>query len=121
MFTVYVLFSEKFRKIYIGFTSAFEIRLLSHNILGTKGFTKRYRPWAVLHTELFIDKKELSGKLIYFSSSHSVAIITKSSDIDAHAGSCYINRKRRIQLHLPAQMVGKVWQFTLVNRTRKKW
>jgi putative endonuclease len=58
MFTVYVLFSEKFRKIYIGYSSAFEIRLLSHNHLGTKGFTRRYRPWIVLHLEDYINKTD---------------------------------------------------------------
>jgi putative endonuclease len=58
MFTVYVLLSEKFRKIYIGYSSALENRLLSHNHLGTKGFTKQYRPWIVLHTENYINKTE---------------------------------------------------------------
>jgi putative endonuclease len=58
MFTVYVLFNEKFLKIYIGYSSAFEIRLLSHNHLGTKGFARRYRPWIVLHVENYINKTD---------------------------------------------------------------
>ena len=58
MYTVYVLFSEKSRKIYIRFTSAFEIRLLSHNYLATKGFTKRYRPWTVALEENYTDKTQ---------------------------------------------------------------
>ena len=56
MFTVYVLYSEAHNKIYIGFTSNMEQRLLSHNELGTKGYTKRYRPWVVAHTEQYTDK-----------------------------------------------------------------
>ena len=58
MFTVYVLYSAKFNKIYIGYTSDLPNRLISHNELATKGYTLRYRPWDVLHTEIFKTKKE---------------------------------------------------------------
>ncbi|MGJ1269095.1 GIY-YIG nuclease family protein [Sphingobacterium spiritivorum] len=44
MFTVYVLYSGVYDKIYIGMTSDLPGRLLSHNELGTKGWTIRYRP-----------------------------------------------------------------------------
>ena len=58
MFTVYVLYSEKHNKIYIGYTSNIEQRLLSHNELETKGFTLRYRPWKLIYTEVFLKKSE---------------------------------------------------------------
>jgi putative endonuclease len=58
MFTVYVLYSKHFDKIYIGFTSNLEQRLLSHNKLGKKGWTIRFRPWMLIHTEEFDDKKD---------------------------------------------------------------
>ncbi|MEL6654898.1 MAG: GIY-YIG nuclease family protein [Bacteroidota bacterium] len=58
MFTVYVLYSTGYDKIYIGYTSNLEQRLLSHNKLGKKGYTVRYRPWTVIHTEKFITKTE---------------------------------------------------------------
>ncbi|WP_325635244.1 GIY-YIG nuclease family protein, partial [Parapedobacter sp.] len=45
MFTVYVLHSGKHDKIYIGFTSNLEQRLKSHNELGKKGWTIKFRPW----------------------------------------------------------------------------
>jgi putative endonuclease len=57
-FTVYVLYSEKFDKIYIGFTSDLENRLVSHNKLATKGWTIKFRPWKVIHTEIFHKKKD---------------------------------------------------------------
>jgi putative endonuclease len=56
MFIVYVLYSEKHNKIYIGYTSNIEQRLLSHNELGTKGYTLRYRPWKLIYTESFLLK-----------------------------------------------------------------
>jgi len=58
MFTVYVLYSEKHNKIYIGYTSNIEQRLLSHNELETKGYTLKYRPWNLIYTEVFSEKLE---------------------------------------------------------------
>ena len=58
MFTVYVLLSEKFNKIYIGYTSDLEKRFFSHNKLGTKGWTIKFRPWKIVHTETFQTKAE---------------------------------------------------------------
>ena len=57
MFHVYVLYSEKFQKIYIGMTSNLEERLKSHNELGTKGWTIKFRPWQIVYQEQFEDKK----------------------------------------------------------------
>src|SRR5436190_154410 len=58
MFWVYVLYSEKFNKIYIGFTSDLESRLKSHNELATKGWTIKFRPWKVVFTEQYNDKRQ---------------------------------------------------------------
>ncbi|MCU0367202.1 MAG: GIY-YIG nuclease family protein [Cyclobacteriaceae bacterium] len=56
MFTVYVLFSKQSDKIYIGYTSDLESRLLSHNQLAKKGYTIKYRPWILVHSEVFDNK-----------------------------------------------------------------
>jgi len=53
MFTVYVLYSKDYNKIYIGFTSDLVQRFLSHNELGKKGWTIKFRPWQLIHTEEF--------------------------------------------------------------------
>jgi putative endonuclease len=58
MFTVYVLYSNDYDKIYIGFTSNIEQRILSHNKLSKKGWTIKFRPWTFIHTEKFDDKKD---------------------------------------------------------------
>jgi len=58
MNTVYVLYSEKYEKIYVGYSSNIEQRLLSHNELGTKGYTIRYRPWKLIYTESFLLKSD---------------------------------------------------------------
>ena len=58
MYHVYVLYSRKFEKIYVGFTSDVEQRLLSHNALSKKGWTINFRPWILIHTEEFASKSE---------------------------------------------------------------
>jgi len=51
MFVTYVLYSEKFDKIYIGYTSDLVDRFNSHNYLSSKGFTYNFRPWIVIYVE----------------------------------------------------------------------
>ena len=58
MFTVYVLHSDKFDKIYVGYTSDLSTRIKSHNELATKGWTVRFRPWRIIHTEIFESKAD---------------------------------------------------------------
>ena len=58
MFTVYVLHSKNFNKIYIGFTSNIEQRFLSHNSLATKGYTVKFRPWSLVYSEKFMSKAD---------------------------------------------------------------
>jgi len=50
------LYSEKYDKIYVGYTSNLEVRLLSHNILSKKGWTVRYRPWKLIYNEEYENK-----------------------------------------------------------------
>ncbi|MEZ5174353.1 MAG: GIY-YIG nuclease family protein [Bacteroidia bacterium] len=55
-YTVYVLYSESANRHYTGYSSDFEARFLSHNELGTKGWTKAYRPWKVILKEDYPDQ-----------------------------------------------------------------
>ena len=54
--TVYVLHSEIYDKIYIGRSTNLPEGFKSHNELGTKGWTIKYRPWRIVHTEEFATK-----------------------------------------------------------------
>ncbi|MEY2829727.1 MAG: hypothetical protein RIQ33_1585, partial [Bacteroidota bacterium] len=51
-FVVYILYSEKFNKTYVGFTSNLIGRMKSHNELGND-WTKSFRPWEVVYVEMF--------------------------------------------------------------------
>ena len=58
MFTTYVIYSVKYDKIYIGYTSNLQQRLLSHNELATKGWTIKFRPWKLIYKEEYESKSE---------------------------------------------------------------
>jgi putative endonuclease len=58
MYTVYVLHSSKYQKIYVGYSSDLDDRFLSHNKLATKGWTIKFRPWTLAHTEEYETKKQ---------------------------------------------------------------
>jgi putative endonuclease len=58
MFIVYILYSREHGKTYVGYTSDLEQRLRSHNELGKRGWTIKYRPWELIHTEEYENKSE---------------------------------------------------------------
>ena len=58
IYYVYALYSQSFDTLYVGYTSDLEARFKSHNQLATKGWTVRYRPWVIIHTEEFTTKAE---------------------------------------------------------------
>lgn len=67
MFTIYILFSEKDNKRYIGFTSNIERRLKEHN-LGKVKSTQNRRPVKLIYTEEFIYKQEAETRERFFKS-----------------------------------------------------
>jgi putative endonuclease len=62
MYRVYVLHSPDYDKIYIGYTRNLQERVKSHNELGTKGWTLKYRPWKIVHTEEYATKREAMAR-----------------------------------------------------------
>ncbi len=58
MYFVYVLYSKKYDKIYIGQTDNMRKRLFEHNngLLGR--YTKSFRPWVILYSEKFTTRAE---------------------------------------------------------------
>jgi putative endonuclease len=56
-YTVYILYSETYKKHYVGFTSNISTRIKSHNEYG-KDWTARYRPWRLIYSKEFSVKAE---------------------------------------------------------------
>ena len=61
-FVVYLLYSQKNNKHYTGYTSNLIERFKSHNLLGNKGWTIKFRPWMVIFVEFFDSKSEAMKK-----------------------------------------------------------
>jgi len=61
MYTVYIIYSKKIDKYYIGFSSDVTDRLRRHNSK-SKGFTFAGRPWVLVHSETFLIKKEAAAR-----------------------------------------------------------
>jgi putative endonuclease len=67
-YVVYVLYSKSYFKRYVGYTSNLIERFKSHNTLSKKGYTVRFRPWYVIHIEVFYDKKQAMEREFFFKS-----------------------------------------------------
>jgi len=57
MFYVYILYSEKFDRFYIGQTNNLTVRINQHNSGEVKS-TKHYIPWKIVYKESFETRKE---------------------------------------------------------------
>lgn len=89
-FVVYILYSEKFDKSYVGYTSNLIERFKSHNFLGTKGHTLKFRPWKVIYVEVFETKSDAIKREKYLktgvgreSDNRFVNVITMSYNYNA--------------------------------------
>jgi putative endonuclease len=76
-YIVYILFSENHNKTYVGFTSSLIERFKSHNELATKGYTIKYRPWMVIHIEVYQSKNEVINREQWFKSGVGRDFISK--------------------------------------------
>lgn len=61
MYYVYILFSEKFNRYYIGHCEDVSIRLARHNSKMVPS-TKAYAPWLLVYTEIFSTRAEASAR-----------------------------------------------------------
>ncbi|MCF8236966.1 MAG: GIY-YIG nuclease family protein [Saprospiraceae bacterium] len=57
MFLVYILYSEKYNRYYIGQTEDLDQRMRSHNESSERTFTSKYRPWKVVMQMGFPDRR----------------------------------------------------------------
>ena len=64
MYFIYILYSEKADKYYVGFTSSPEARLAKHNTQENfNTYTRKYRPW-VLKALFAVSEKEGEAKIL---------------------------------------------------------
>ena len=56
MYTVYILYSFVHDKTYTGYTSDLIQRFYSHNEYSNTDWSRSYRPWVLVHCEIFETK-----------------------------------------------------------------
>jgi putative endonuclease len=69
-FAVYILYSQKFDKTYVGFTSSIIERFYSHNQFSTKGYTSKFRPWTLVYIEFYENKTIAMKREKWLKSGH---------------------------------------------------
>ena len=74
IYYVYILKSCVRDRFYIGCTEDLEKRVLAHNSGGTRS-TKPYRPWKLVYSEKFFDKREAYKREWYLK--HPVGYLEK--------------------------------------------
>ncbi|MGC1391257.1 MAG: GIY-YIG nuclease family protein [Bacteroidales bacterium] len=57
MYSVYIIYSDKIDKYYIGYSSNVQERILKHN-RNSKGFSNTGKPWILVYEEVFDNKKD---------------------------------------------------------------
>jgi len=57
MYSIYIIYSPRLDKYYIGYSADVENRLRKHNA-NSKGFSNLGKPWTLTYSELFESKKE---------------------------------------------------------------
>jgi len=67
MFFVYIIYSVGFDRYYVGLSSNVILRLKAHNS-GVVKSTKAFRPWKIVHTELFETRIEARRREKYLKS-----------------------------------------------------
>ncbi|MBI4136255.1 MAG: GIY-YIG nuclease family protein [Candidatus Vogelbacteria bacterium] len=63
MFIVYILRNSS-GKMYIGQTENLLVRLIDHNEIG-RGYTSKYRPWTLIHQEIYDTRAEAIKRECY--------------------------------------------------------
>lgn len=58
IYKVYVLYSPQHDKLFIGLTTSLIDRMHSHNEENADEWTSVYRPWTLVHMELYNDEDE---------------------------------------------------------------
>ena len=67
-FKVYVLYSLKFDKLFTGMTTSLTDRMITHNGEEPDDWTSGFRPWTLVHMELYQEKIDAVLRESFFES-----------------------------------------------------
>lgn len=67
MYYVYIIWSAKLQKKYVGVSKDLKVRLKEHNS-GKSDFTNRGKPWKLLYYEAFLSKEDAESEELFLKS-----------------------------------------------------
>ena len=70
MFWIYIIYSQRLDRYYVGYTSDLEQRVADHN-RGKNTYTRKGIPWELRHEEKFASKEEAMRRERYIKSQKS--------------------------------------------------
>ena len=76
MYKLYILYSEKLNRYYVGYTNDFERRISEHNRIKGK-YTDIGIPWILVYSEDYNDKKSARDRERFIKSMKSKQYITE--------------------------------------------
>jgi putative endonuclease len=65
LYKVYILYSPSYNKLFVGLTTGLGDRMVSHNGAGGGDWTNEFKPWTLVHMELFNDESEAMLRKTY--------------------------------------------------------
>lgn len=68
LFKVYVIYSPEHDKLFTGLTTSLTERMGSHNGDNPDDWTSGYKPWILVHMEIFEDEYDAVRRETYFES-----------------------------------------------------
>jgi putative endonuclease len=81
MYFVYVLWSEKLQKRYVGHTQNIESRLIEHNS-GKVHFTRAGVPWKIIYTEEYSSRSEAMKREKFLKSGRGRKLLDEIIKLD---------------------------------------
>ena len=73
---VYVLESLKNFSLYVGYTKDLRKRFSQHNI-GANTYTKKYRPWIVIHYEAYLNETDARRREKYLKTNQGARLLKR--------------------------------------------
>ena len=75
LYKVYVLYAPSYNKIYVGLTTGLGDSMVSHNGAGGDDSTGKFRPWTLIHMELFNEESEAMLRKTFLESQEGLTYV----------------------------------------------
>ncbi len=75
LYKLYILYAPVHERLFVGVTSSLTDRMKAHNSNNPEDWTSVYKPWTLVHMELFNEPEEASQRERFFESADGEAYV----------------------------------------------